>query len=376
MAAEQGRAQGVGELTAGEQGQRLIDDGGRHFAAVFPVDRQGARLRVEVGWQGEVAGENRRIFIDVEAEVEAGTEAEALALDDVLFGGSGETAVQAAFRRQAGRRVEREEPALVACFECRFVGDGRGDGFDAFGGHAAERRAPGLAVEIFHDRAAPIELVGGRLRAVETDAEGDCAVLHQLRDAARRHLVGKAGLARVRVLRQAPERTVDAREKQVKHEHQRQGLQEQAGRLLQVGSQRAGRAAMHADQGGHDQPQRRKQPGAGGQALRVEVMRQEQKKAEDDDDQRVAPALQFEQLHRHEHDEHGDPGIAPEQGMEFAENAGTAAEQQQEKRPAPGQTPVASPQPEAPEQDQAGQGAQPERLVQDVRCRGQCRDAE
>ena len=96
------------------------------------------------------------------------------------------------------------------------------------------------------------------------------------------------------------------------HEHEGMACGQQAGiaQALPVAP-----AAMQTDQRGGDQPQGKQQPESGGDALRIEVMGEQQEVAEHDDDHRIALRFEFEQLHRHEHHQHA--GIAPEQGAEL-----------------------------------------------------------
>jgi hypothetical protein len=103
---------------------------------------------------------------------------------------------------------------------------------------------------------------------------------------------------------------------------------------------------------------------------------QQQEVAERDDNHRIAPRAKFEKFHGHEHDQHGDAGVAPEQGTEFEQDTGAAGADQQDEQPATGQPLVLPPQAAGPEQQHRGQGAEPGRLVQGVRRRRRQRGGE
>jgi hypothetical protein len=94
------------------------------------------------------------------------------------------------------------------------------------------------------------------------------------------------------VLRQSPERTRDAREKQIENEQERQGLQQQQGGLPGNRRDRLG-TAMQPDQGACQQGHGDQQPETGGDALRVEIVRQQEEIAEHDDHQGITPAGAF-----------------------------------------------------------------------------------
>ncbi len=70
---------------------------------------------------------------------------------------------------------------------------------------------------------------------------------------------------------------------------------------------------MQADQRGGGQGEGGKQPCAGGDALRVEVMGEQQEVAKHHDHQGVASCPGFQRLAGHEQDKQGDTGIAAEQ---------------------------------------------------------------
>ena len=102
-------------------------------------------------------------------------------------------------------------------------------------------------------------------------------------------------------------------------------------------------------------------------------MGQQQEIAKRDDHRRVAPAAQLEELEGHEDDQHGDPGIAPEQGTEFEQHATRGNGDKQRERPAAGEALVAPPQPAGPGKNCGGQNAQPHGLMRDVRHGGRQR---
>jgi hypothetical protein len=57
-------------------------------------------------------------------------------------------------------------------------------------------------------------------------------------------------------------------------------------------------------------------------------MSEQQEIAQRDDHHRIALTLYFKQFHRHEHDQHGDPGFAPEQRAKFEKDAGATGDHQ------------------------------------------------
>ncbi|MPN40790.1 hypothetical protein SDC9_188329 [bioreactor metagenome] len=124
---------------------------------------------------------------------------------------------------------------------------------------------------------------------------------------------------------------------------------------------------MQADQGGRQQPERQQQPDTGRDALGVEVVSEQQEVTEHDDDHGISSRLQFEQFHCHENHQHGDAGIASEQGAELDQDAATAGNDEQDQRPAAGQALVLPPQAYCPAQQQQACRAQPVSLVRSVR---------
>jgi hypothetical protein len=103
--------------------------------------------------------------------------------------------------------------------------------------------------------------------------------------------------------------------------------------MAENGGDRLG-AAVQPDQGRGEQGDGGQQPGAGGDALRVQVMGEQQKIAEHDDHQRVAPAAHLQWFQGHEDDQQRDPRILAEQGAELPGNGCDAADDQQRQRPA------------------------------------------
>ena len=138
------------------------------------------------------------------------------------------------------------------------------------------------------------------------------------------------------VLRQAPERAGNARKEQVEHEHEGNRLQHQRRGVPHDHRRRARRSAVQADEGRREQRRRGEQPETGGNALRFEVVRQQQEVAEGQQYRGIPPAAQFEQLHRHEENQQGDARLAPEQGAVLGEDRAAGRSDEQDKQPAAG----------------------------------------
>ena len=137
------------------------------------------------------------------------------------------------------RGLEREQPVAVVGLDHHFV---------AVAGASAARRgevdqvvradAPGAAVEVPEHRPLASSAAPRRRRALELGAERDRVGLRQAREISRRHGVGQAGHAGVRILRQAPERALHAREQQEQRERRRRGMRQQQTGGAQVGARR------------------------------------------------------------------------------------------------------------------------------------------
>ncbi len=111
-------------------------------------------------------------------------------------------------RRHRGGKVKCEQPVAVVRLQCDGVIDAVIGSIQRFlrqvvGLHA---RAPGAAIEMPEDRAAPVTLVGRRQRTAEFGAEGGFIRQDQFADAARRHAFGQAAHGIGGVAGRAPER--------------------------------------------------------------------------------------------------------------------------------------------------------------------------
>ena len=124
---------------------------------------------------------------------------------------------------------------------------------------------------------------------------------------------------------------------------------------------------MNADQRGNEHGGGGEQPQAGRNALRVEIVGEQQEETEHDDDHGVASRAHFHRFQGHEQEEQSDAGIPAEQGAELPANAGNAGGNEQRQQPAIGERRVALPQIGAPEQQEAAQYGEPERQVAGVR---------
>ena len=91
---------------------------------------------------------------------------------------------------------------------------------------------------------------------------------------------------------------------------------------------------MQADQRGSEQGGGAEQPEAGRDALRIEIVGEQQKETEHDHYQRITPGTHFHLLERHEADQQGHAGIATEQRAVFQADARAANDDQQHQRPA------------------------------------------
>ena len=85
---------------------------------------------------------------------------------------------------------------------------------------------------------------------------------------------------------------------------------------------------MQADQCGGEQGSGGEQPNPGWNALRIEVMGEQQEEAEHDDDHGVASRSHFHGFQRHEEDEQGDPGVPAKQGVKLPGNSRTSEKNQ------------------------------------------------
>lgn len=126
-------------------------------------------------------------------------------------------------------------------------------------------------------------------------------------------------------------------------------------------------SSVQADQGGGEQRAGGQQPQPGRDALRIEVMGQQQEEAKHDDDHGVAPRTHLHRFERHEEDEQRDAGIASEERAELPGDAGGAGQRQQGQQPACRQRRLALPQPPLPNDQAGGRQRQPGRQMQRVR---------
>jgi hypothetical protein len=82
----------------------------------------------------------------------------------------------------------------------------------------------------------------------------------------------------------------------------------------------------------------------------MEVVGEQQKIAKDEQHHRIASAAHLKQFHAHEHDQHGDAGVASEQGTKFAQDASAADDDKKHQNPASGQALIVAPQPASPKE--------------------------
>jgi hypothetical protein len=159
-------------------------------------------------------------------------------------------------------------------------------------GEARRAEPPGAAVEIPQHRAAPVEEAPARRLAFELDAEGDGVGERKARDVARRHRVREAGERAVGVLRQPPERPLDARKEQEEQGGGRQRLRKQHPCGAQVGARVTERRG-EADEGGDARRHRQAHAGGRGDRLGVEEVGDRDEPGEEHHRRAVALVARF-----------------------------------------------------------------------------------
>ena len=338
-----------------------------------------SRARIEPARQAQRLAQHVGRFLPAGDEIDARGEIKARAGAHRFARESFERRRQRAVARQLERQVEWQQPAQVVRFERDHVAVAAAAKFDrrrfAAALQVSRRCAPGLAVVVVEHGTAPVEQRFFRHRAGKLDTESDGAGLDQVVQRSGGHLARQAGEAGVGVLRQAPERSGDARKQQEGDEHERDSLGEQHRGVAQDARDRLG-AAMQADQRRGEQGRGEQQPEAGRNALRVEVMREEQKEAEHDDDDGIAPRAHLHRFEGNEQIEERHAGVAAEQRAILPADAGDTGDDEQDEHAARRQGAAAAPQPGAPEQNAAGKQREPEWLMFGMRRRRRDSDRE
>ena len=118
-------------------------------------------------------------------------------------------------RRPLRRRFEREQPVAVVGFEQHAVAQGRPSAQPRRAlGEMSLPGAPRTPVEVRQHRPAPVALARRRNRPGKFGTERERVRLREVGDRSRRHRVVETGNRGLRVLRQAPHRTLHTREQQ------------------------------------------------------------------------------------------------------------------------------------------------------------------
>ena len=176
------------------------------------------------------------------------------------------------------------------------------------------------------------------------------------------------------VFGQAPERPVDAREQDKQHEQNRQGLQDQAGRVPEP--RRRAEALLQVvkiDQAGGQDEDHEEHVDRGWHGLAVEEIGDHQKIAETDRYIKITPRPALKELQAGQQDQQRDAGVAPGQGAIGGINPRRAArherQPEQADQPLPGapETGVAVGQVQPGREQRGMDERQPERQARPVR---------
>ena len=366
VAAEQGRLERVGHALAAE----ILDRAREHLRLArrggAPLLGQGACARIEARRQAlrpaQVVARLLRLgrALDDRGDLVAHPGAQRHERDDL--------AVVEVTRpvRDARRGLQREQPVAVVRLDQHRVLVTRAvaPGWRQIG-EPGRSQAPGMAVEVPQHRAAPVERTAARRIARELDAERDRIRERQLRQASRCHRVREPADAGIGVLRQAPERPLDAGKQHEQHQRGRHRLPEQQPRRAQVGARcaaRGGEADQREDAGGD----RGAHAERGRDRLRVQEIGDGEEPGQEHDRRRIALVARFEQLQAGEQHQQHDPRRAPEQGAELEPHSEHAERRYRDHQPARWQHARHRDPGRAPEVQGHGERAQPPGRAQRV----------
>jgi hypothetical protein len=155
--------------------------------------------------------------------------------------------------------------------------------------------APGAAVEIRHHRPAPVELVPRRRFRLEFGTERYRVRKRERADRPGRHRFRQPGHAGVGVLRQAPQRPLNAGKQEKQEQHHRSRLGEHATGRLQVLGQGPLRRAEPDERGGCDDHGEQHQP-CNRDGLRIEEICERDEINEERHHENVARGARLQQL--------------------------------------------------------------------------------
>ena len=174
---------------------------------------------------------------------------------------------------------------------------------------------------------------------MKADAHGDAVVKCQTGNGADGHGGRQPAASTHGIVRDAPQRRHSGKE-QEQHKHDR-GAQ-QRHRTSGSGSLGQGWFAdghVGVDQGGQQAQQGQQHGACCQQRLRVEEVGEQGKETEEKHHKGIASGTQLEHLERQQHDNHGDAGVASEQGLVTEQGCAHGQREQTEQPPARGQGP-------------------------------------
>ena len=279
-------------------------------------------------------------------------------------------------RRPLHRHFKRKQPAFVVRLQGYGVFDGRFPDRQFIGVEHKTWRRPGSAVVIPQHGTAPVQRARFGNAIAELGTKRDGIGQDQAVETARAHAVGKPAEAGMGIVRQAPQRPLDAGKEQEQHQHQGQGLQQQqsgAPRRLAPAGPCPGE--LHADQHDNQQPGAAEHVKRCCDGLRKQEIGDQQKETEEAEQDTVAQCARFQHLEREHHHEQCDAGITAEQGAVFDQDAGCRCKGQQTEQPFSRGGQAAARQINAPEHDDGNQCSEPQRQSRQMSRRGQQKTA-
>ncbi|CRQ49083.1 hypothetical protein PAERUG_E15_London_28_01_14_03664 [Pseudomonas aeruginosa] len=303
------RFQGVGEGLVVEALQQGRDQCLRLRMGLAQLLGQGARARIAVHRQLQVAPAHARIDAGLAQRLWPGTGSVEQTLLDRLPSLQVEIAHQARVGLVGLRHVEGEQPGLRTGLHDHVVAQ---LGATLLPVHSIlarplRRLSPTSSVETLHGQGAPVELLARRRCALEADPERQFGGAPKLGDIPWRHALRESGDPLVAGHRQRPQRP-QAGEEQEQQEHQRQRLQQQPAGQPQGRPGPAGESALlQADQRRQQRGHRQQAVQRGEETVVEQVAHHHCEETEEHQYQRIAAGLHFHQLE----DERGDQQHRP-----------------------------------------------------------------
>ena len=270
-------------------------------------------------------------------------------------------------RGQGGGRdgnIQREQPLHLVRLQQHFVAHGisRRSGWCAFclllvGGCSGKAAAdPFLPVQPTQHRAAVIHGRARRRFAFKTHAKGNAVILRQFGNIAHSHVVAQAGFGFF-VTGQAPQRRKTRKQhEQRQHDGRPQGGHAQGNEQC-LAQRRVASRRVGIDQSREQSQHARQNADGCHQRLRKQKMAQQGKKAEKENDKRIALRFELQRFERQQQQDQSATGLAPENGAELRGRQGNDQHHKNHAHPAAGQRLLPDGEPCAPcqyAQTQAG----------------------